>query len=193
MGVKSVQDLFLAELRDVYHAEKQAVKAMPKMARAATHPELRQAFERHLEETRGQVERLEQVFDLLDAAKRGKPCHAMEGLVEEARELMGEIEDGSVLDVAIIAAAQKMEHYEIASYGTLATLAKRLGHEEAAGLLGRTLEEEKAADARLSEVALGVANPDADDGGEVSDEEDDGEPAPAPAKKPASRAKGKAD
>jgi len=188
MSVKSVQDLFLSELRDVYHAEKQALKAMPRMAKASTHPELRQAFEQHLEETRGQVERLEQVFDMLDVAKRGKPCHAMEGLVEEAREQIGEIEDKSVLDVAIIASAQKMEHYEIASYGTLAALARQLGHEEAAGLLAQTLEEEKAADAKLSEVALSVANPQANADDEVSDDE---EKQPARGKG-GSRAKGKA-
>jgi ferritin-like metal-binding protein YciE len=161
MSIKTVQDLFLSELRDTYHAEKQAVKAMPKMAKAASHPELKQVFEQHLEETRGQVERLEQVFDLLDVPKRGKPCHAMEGLVEEAREQIGEIEDKAVLDVAIIVAAQKMEHYEIAAYGSLATLAKQLGHDEAARLLGQTLDEEKAADQKLNQVALGVANQDA--------------------------------
>ncbi len=165
MSVKTVQDLFVNELRDIYHAEKQILKALPKMAKSASHPELKQAFESHLEETRGQVERLEQVFDQLDLNKRAKPCQAMEGLIEEAKEHMSEIEDKSVLDVGMIISAQKVEHYEIAGYGSLVALARQLGHDEVAQLLEQTLEEEKAADQKLNQVALNVANKDANTGG----------------------------
>ena len=159
MGVKTVQDLFLEELRDIYHAEKQILKALPKMVRSASHPELKQAFEAHLEETRGQVDRLEQVFDELDTAKRGKRCEAMEGLLEEARSTMEEIEDKGVLDVGMIINAQKVEHYEIAGYGSLIALARQLGQDRVAQLLEVTLNEEKEADEKLSQVALSVANP----------------------------------
>jgi ferritin-like metal-binding protein YciE len=161
MPVKSIQDLFVEELRDIYHAEKQILKALPKMAKSAQHPELKQAFELHLEQTRGQVERLEQVFDQLDVPKRGKRCEAMEGLIEEARSTMEEIEDNSVLDVGMIINAQKVEHYEIAGYGSLVALANQLGHKEAASLLEQTLNEEKETDQKLNEVALRVVNPDA--------------------------------
>ncbi|MEK0084832.1 ferritin-like domain-containing protein [Benzoatithermus flavus] len=164
MPVKTVQDLFVDELRDIYHAEKQILKALPKMAKSAQHPELRQAFEQHLEQTRGQVERLEQVFDQLDVAKRGKRCEAMEGLLEEARSTMEEIEDNSVLDVGMIINAQKVEHYEIAGYGSLVALANQLGLKDAAQLLEQTLSEEKEADRKLNEVALRVANPSAREG-----------------------------
>jgi ferritin-like metal-binding protein YciE len=161
MSVKSVQDLFVNELRDIYHAEKQALKAMPRLAKAASHPELKQALERHVEETRGQVERIEQVFDMLDTGKRAKRCEAMEGLIEEARGHLEEIEDKSVLDPAIIISQQKMEHYEIAGYGSLVALAKQLGHQDAARLLEETLQEEKRTDELLTQVALNVANQDA--------------------------------
>ena len=153
MTVKTLQDLFVEELRDIYHAEKQLVKALPKMARSATHPELKEAFTAHLEETRGQVERLDQVFEQLDLAKRAKKCEAMEGLLEEARETMEEIEDDSVLDVGMIINAQKVEHYEIAGYGSLAAIAKQLGHADIAKLLTETLQEEVAADVKLGKIA----------------------------------------
>ncbi len=161
MSVKTVQDLFVEELRDIYHAERQITKALPKMAKAAKAPELRQAFELHLEQTRGQIERLDQVFEQLDLPKRGKKCEAMEGLLEEARSTMDEIEDEAVLDVGMIINAQKVEHYEIAGYGALVALAKQLGHKEAAALLAETLEEEKETDQKLSKVALTMANPQA--------------------------------
>lgn len=161
MAVKSLEDLFVDELRDIYHAEKQLVRALPKMARSASHPELKQAIEAHLEETRGQVERLDQVFEELDIAKRAKKCEAMEGLIEEARETMEEIEVDYLLDVAMIINAQKVEHYEIAGYGSLVSLAKQLGHGNVATLLAATLEEEKSADAKLNKIALTVANQDA--------------------------------
>ena len=158
MAVKSVNDLLMDELQDIYHAEKQLVKALPKMAKKAKSDQLRQAVEHHLEETKGHVQRLEQVFEKLDAKPRAKKCEAMEGLIEEAEELMGEIATPEVLDAAMIGAAQKVEHYEIASYGTLSTLAEELGHTEAARLLEQTLNEEKAADKKLNEIALSGVN-----------------------------------
>ena len=158
MAVKSVNDLLLDELRDIYHAEKQLVKALPKMAKKAKSDKLRQAFEHHLEQTKGQVDRLEQVFDKLDARSRGKRCEAMEGLVEEAQEMMEEITTPEVLDAAMIAAAQKVEHYEIASYGSVCALAEALGHGEVAKLLEQTLGEEKETDQKLNQIALSEVN-----------------------------------
>jgi ferritin-like metal-binding protein YciE len=158
MAVKSVKDLLLEELRDIYHAEKQLVRALPKMAKKAKSDELRQAFEHHLEETKGQVERLDQVFQQLDSRSSGKRCEAMEGLIEEAKEMMEEISTPEVLDAAMIAAAQKVEHYEIASYGSVQALAEALGHTEAARLLEDTLNEEKSADQKLNQIALSSVN-----------------------------------
>jgi len=158
MAVTTMQELFVEELRDIYHAEKQLVKALPKMAKAANDDELKNAIQLHLEETRGQVERLEQVFESIDVAKRGKTCEAMEGLLEEAQEMMKDVLDPEVRDAAMITAAQKVEHYEIASYGSLAALARQLGHGDAADLLAQTLGEEKAADEKLSKIALGRIN-----------------------------------
>ena len=158
MAVKSVNDLLLDELRDIYHAEKQLVKALPKMAKKAKSDELRQAFEHHLEETKGQVERLDQVFQQLDARSSGKRCEAMEGLIEEAKEMMDDVTTPEVLDAAMITAAQKVEHYEIASYGSVCALAEALGHKDAARLLEETLNEEKAADQKLNQIALSGVN-----------------------------------
>ena len=171
MPVKSMHDLFVEELRDIYHAEKQITRALPKMAKAATTPELKQAFELHLEQTRGQIERLDQVFEQLDLPKRAKKCEAMEGLLEEARAAMEEIEDATVLDVGMIINAQKVEHYEIAGYGSLVALAKQLGHDEVAQLLDETLAEEKETDRKLNEVALTVANAGAGEQAKVSQTE----------------------
>ena len=158
MAVKSVNDLLLDELRDIYHAEKQLVKALPKMAKKAKSDELRQAFEHHLEETKGQVERLDQVFQQLDARSSGQRCEAMEGLIEEAKEMMDDVTTPEVLDAAMITAAQKVEHYEIASYGSVCALAEALGHKDAARLLEETLNEEKAADQKLNQIALSGVN-----------------------------------
>jgi len=158
MAVSTMQELFVEELRDLYHAEKQLTKALPKMAKAASDEQLREAFTQHLEETRNQVERLEEVFELLDVAKRAKRCEAMEGLIEEGREMIEEVEDEAVLDVGLITAAQKIEHYEIAGYGSVVALAKALGHEDAAQRLAETLEEEKAADQKLNEIAESSVN-----------------------------------
>ncbi|MGE3294894.1 MAG: ferritin-like domain-containing protein [Geminicoccaceae bacterium] len=164
MAVTSIEDLFVNELRDIYSAEKQLTRALPRMAKAAKHPELLEAFETHLEETRGQIERLDQVFEQLDLAKRAKKCEAMEGLIEEARANMEELDDKALLDVGMIISAQKVEHYEIAGYGSLVALARQLGHKEAAGLLEQTLGEEKATDQKLNQIAASV-NADAADTG----------------------------
>ncbi len=168
MAIRTAQDLFLNELRDIYHAEKQILRALPKVARQASHPELRQALERHVEETRGQLERIEQVFEMLEVGKRAKRCEAMEGLLEEARGHMEEIEDERLLDPAMIICQQKVEHYEIAGYGSLVALANQLGHKDAAKLLEQTLNEEKQTDQKLSQIALSVANKDAQSGGKAA-------------------------
>jgi ferritin-like metal-binding protein YciE len=158
MAVKTMKDLLIDELRDIYHAEKQLTRALPKMGRAASNGQLKEAFTQHLEETRGQIERLEQVFELLDTRTRGKPCHAMEGLIEEAKEIMEMGLGPELLDVALIAAAQKVEHYEIAGYGTLVALAQASGFSEAAQLLQETLDEEKKTDQLLNKLAISDVN-----------------------------------
>ena len=160
MAAENLQELFVNELRDIYDAEKQLTKALPKMAKAAESDELRAAFEEHLDVTRTQVGRLEQVFKLLGMAARGKPCEGMKGLIAEGEEVMEEME-GSTLDAALIASAQKIEHYEIATYGTLATFAEVLEMQEAKDLLGQTLEEEKEADEKLTAIASQI-NPEAE-------------------------------
>jgi ferritin-like metal-binding protein YciE len=153
MPAKTLNDLFVHALSDVYSAEKQLTKALPKLARAATNPELAKAFKTHLEETQGQIERIDQVVESTDIKLRRVKCVAMEGLVEEGQEQIDEIEKGPILDAALIAAAQKVEHYEIATYGTLAALAKKLGYSEAMNLLLETLKEEKATDEKLTLLA----------------------------------------
>jgi len=155
---KSLHDMFVDELRDIYSAEVQMTRALPKLARSASNPELKAAFEKHLAETRGQIERLDQVFEGLDkAAKaRGKKCEAMEGLVSEAQEIMEDDLSPEALDCALIASAQKAEHYEIASYGTVIAWAKAMGHGEAEKLLSETLEEEKATDALLTRMSRNI-------------------------------------
>ena len=174
MAAENLHELFVDELKDIYDAEKQLVKALPKMAKAAESEELRAGFEEHLDITRMQVNRLEEVFKSLGMAARGKPCEGMKGLIEEGQEMMEELERGSTLDAALIASAQKVEHYEIASYGTLATFAEILGMQDAKDLLGQTLEEEKEADERLTQVA-GQINFEADaEGDEEEGEEQEG-------------------
>jgi len=167
MAAENLQELFVEELRDVYDAEKQITKALPKMAKAVESDELRAAFEEHLEITRMQIDRLEEVFKSLGLAPRGKTCDGMKGLLEEGQSHMDELE-GSTLEAALIGAAQRVEHYEIAAYGTLATWADLLGHQDAKDLLGQTLEEEKEADEKLTGIA-GQINPEAEneeEGGE---------------------------
>jgi ferritin-like metal-binding protein YciE len=164
MAKDTLQDLLVETLRDTYNAEKQLVKALPKMAKAATSDELRAAFTDHLEVTRQQVTRLEQVFQELDVPVRGKHCVAMEGLIEEGKEIMEEDHDPDVMDAGIIAAAQKVEHYEIAAYGTLRTWAEMLGFTRAAALLQQSLDEESDADEKLSQLAMTQVNVRAEEG-----------------------------
>jgi ferritin-like metal-binding protein YciE len=156
MPVTTLSDLFYDTLRDIYWAEKHLLKALPKMSKKAANPELAEALEIHRVETEGHVERLEQVFEVINKAPRAKKCEAMVGLSAEGDHVLEEVEDETVRDVGIIGAAQAVEHYEIARYGTLATWAKLLGHEDAAKLLGATLEEEKAADEILSGLAESI-------------------------------------
>ena len=158
MKLESLRELYIEELRDLYNAEKQLVKALPKMARAASAPELQTAFKEHLEQTKGHVERLEQIFKNIGKTPRGKTCKAMEGLVEEGAELMAEDIEPEVLDAGLIAAAQRVEHYEIAGYGTVRTYAKMLGEREAARLLQETLAEEGETDKKLTKLATGLIN-----------------------------------
>jgi len=154
MAIKTLVDLFIHDLSDVYSAEKQITRALPKMARAATDASLKEAFEAHLEETRGQIERLDQIVEKTEELRiRRMKCHALEGLVEEAQEIIDSVEAGPVRDAGLIGAAQKVEHYEIATYGTLTAMAKKLGFDEAAKLLAETLQEEKATDEKLNVLA----------------------------------------
>ena len=154
-------ELFLDELADVYSAEQQLIKALPKMVKAAQSDDLREAFESHLEETRGHATRLQEVAKALDESLENKTCAAMQGLIKEAGELMEEQKDSTALDAALIAAGQKVEHYEMASYGTLIAWAEELGHEKAVKVLSETLQEEEAADEKLTEIARSEANPQA--------------------------------
>jgi ferritin-like metal-binding protein YciE len=156
--MRKLEDLFLHLLKDVYYAEKQILKALPKMVKATETPELKKAFENHRKETEGQVERLEKVFKLLGKPARGVKCEAIIGLVEEGKEVMEEGEDASVIDAGLLAAQQAVEHYEIARYGTLVAWAEQLGHREAVPLLQATLKEEKATDALLSRIAESDVN-----------------------------------
>ncbi|UXA54653.1 ferritin-like domain-containing protein [Xanthomonas prunicola] len=153
MAIKTVEELFIHELSDIYSAEKQLTKSLPRLARAATEPKLKSAFETHLEETLGQIERIDQVVEVLGIKLKRIKCAAMEGLVEESREVIEDIEAGPVRDAALIGGAQKVEHYEIASYGTIAAMARQLGYVDALPLLLATLEEEKATDEKLTLLA----------------------------------------
>jgi ferritin-like metal-binding protein YciE len=154
----TLHDAFLDELRDAYDAEKQLTKALPKLAKAASSTKLRAAFESHLEETRGQVTRLERVFASLDEKVRGKHCDGVAGIIEEGKSVMEEDFDDTTMDACLIASGQRAEHYEMAAYGTLVAWARAMGHTEAADLLQQTLDEEKAADAKLSTLAEGGIN-----------------------------------
>jgi ferritin-like metal-binding protein YciE len=153
MPTKDLQDALLEEMRDMLSAEKQITKALRKMARKASHDELREGFEEHLEQTEGQIERLERAFETLEQKPRSKRCEAMEGILEEGEHVMEQAEKGDVLDAMMIAAAQKVEHYEIASYGTMRTWAKMLGFKEAERLFRETLDEEKQTDSKLTKMA----------------------------------------
>ena len=158
MALDSLQDLFLDELKDVLNAEKQLVQALPRMAKAAQSPKLQQAFTKHLRETEGHVERLERIFQSLGETARGKKCKGMEGLIEEGKEILEEEGQPEVIDAALISAAQRVEHYEIAAYGCLRTYAQLLGNTEADRLLQQTLAEEEATDKALTALGEGGIN-----------------------------------
>jgi ferritin-like metal-binding protein YciE len=175
----TMHDAFLEELRDTYDAEKQLIKALPKMAKAASSAELRTAFETHLEETRGHVDRLEQVFGSLEEKVRGKHCEGIAGIIEEGKSIMGEDFDEAAMDACLIAAGQRAEHYEMAAYGTLVAWARAMGHTEAADLLQETLDEEKAADETLTTLAEGGINQEAAENAHPSGEEEEGDERPA--------------
>jgi ferritin-like metal-binding protein YciE len=158
MKLASLRDLYVSELKDLHSAENQILKALPKMAEAASSSELQDAFREHLEQTKVHVQRLEQIFDKLDTSPKGKKCLAMEGLIEEGKELTEEDVDPEVLDAGLISAAQKVEHYEMAGYGCVRTYAQLLGDDEAAGLLQQTLREESETDKKLTALADAVIN-----------------------------------
>lgn len=162
MKLNTLADLLHHELKDLYSAENQLVKALPKMAKAATNSKLKAAFQSHLEQTKGQVERLDEIAKLLEKSLTGHKCKAMEGLVEEGADLIAEDADENVRDAGLIGAAQRVEHYEIAGYGTARTLAEQLGHDEIAELLEETLDEEKETNESLTELATTAVNADAE-------------------------------
>lgn len=171
MSLATLHDLMVHELKDLYSAERQLVKALPAMAKKATSTELRTAITNHLAETEEQVSRLEQIFESLDESPRGQKCEAMEGLIEEGKSLMEEDADPDVLDAGLIVAAQKVEHYEIATYGAVCEYARMMGHTDVASLLEQTLDEEKNADALLSKLAEGGINALAERDGGMGDDE----------------------
>jgi ferritin-like metal-binding protein YciE len=159
MDIDTLQKLFVHELKDLYSAENQILEALPKMAKKASNPELRQAFEQHRSQTEEQVRRLEQIFDATEFEPSGQKCRGMEGLIEEGEDVMEDAEDDDVRDAGMIAAAQRVEHYEIAAYGTARTYARMLGNEEAARLLQQTLDEEGETDKKLTRLAESRVNP----------------------------------
>ncbi len=171
----TLHDAFVDELRDTYDAERQLTKALTKLAKAARSPQLREAFETHLEETQGQIDRLEQVFDSLDEKVRGKHCEGIAGIIEEGKAIMEEDFDDETMDACLIGAGQRAEHYEMAAYGTLVAWARAMGHSDAADLLQQTLDEEKAADEKLSSLAEGGINQGAADAAhpETAEEEEE--------------------
>lgn len=171
MSIDNLQDLMTEELRDMYHAETQLVKALPKMAQTASTPALKQAFENHLKQTQHQVERIETIFDRLGGSPKGKRCKGMEGILEEGEEVLEEEGPAGVIDAALIAAAQRVEHYEIAAYGCIRSYAEVLGLDEVADLVEQSLDEEEAADKLLSELAESEINGLALQGTEADDEE----------------------
>jgi ferritin-like metal-binding protein YciE len=157
-GIKTMEDLFTHQLRDIYYAEKQIVKSLPDMIEKASDPQLKQGFQTHLRETENHVKRLDQVFQLTGQKAQGVDCPAIDGILKEAKEVAGEVDKKTVLDAALIAAAQAVEHYEMTRYGTLIAWAKQLGHNDVVTLLNQTLEEEKATDKKLTSVAESQVN-----------------------------------
>ena len=173
----TLHEMMLDEIKDLYHAEKQLTKALPKMAKAATHEDLREAFQTHLEETQEQIARLEEVFEALGEKPKAKPCAGMAGIIQEGQDTMQEDADGAVMDAALIAAAQRAEHYEIGAYGTCIEWARLMGHTEVVALLEQTLEEEKATDKKLTQLAESEINQAAlaEGGHEDGEEEEENE------------------
>ena len=172
MTQKTLKELYVDELRDLYDSEQQLIKSLPKMVKAANSDELSSGFEEHLEQTKGHVNRLEEICEQLDITPKGKKCAAMEGLIEEGKELMEEDAGTSILDAGLIAAAQKVEHYEIASYGSVRTWAEQLELEEVVQLLQETLDEEKETDEKLTQLAVSAVNEEADAGENDDDDEE---------------------
>ena len=156
MSVDTMEKLFVDELKDLYSAENQITKALPKLAKASTSEDLRAAFESHLGETEEQIKRLEEIFTMLDVSPKGKTCVAMKGLLEEGSEVLEDTQEGAVRDAAMISAAQRVEHYEMAGYGSVRTYAELLGQDEIVALLSETLEEEKSADSKLTEISKSI-------------------------------------
>jgi ferritin-like metal-binding protein YciE len=188
----TLHDAFIDEMRDTYDAEKQLLKALPKLAKAASAPGLRTAFETHLEETRGHVQRLEQAFASLDEKPRGKHCDGIAGIIEEGKSVMEEDFDESTMDACLIASGQRSEHYEMAAYGTLVAWARAMGHAQAADLLQQNLDEEKAADEKLTALAEGGINQEAasqahPNGGGDSDDDEEEERAPRSSRQKAAK------
>jgi ferritin-like metal-binding protein YciE len=179
----TLHDAFIDELRDTYDAEKQLTKALPKLAKASSNPKLRQAFESHLEETRGHIDRLEQVFEGLGEKARGKHCDGIAGIIEEGKSIMEEDFDEITMDACLIAAGQRAEHYEMGVYGTLVAWAEAMGHDDAARLLQETLDEEKATDEKLSQLAESGINQSAAEAAHPADEEQSTAADAAPAKR----------
>ena len=171
-GVESLDELLQDELKDLYDAEKQLTKALPKLAKKASNEELRQAFEEHLRQTEQHIERLEQAFEQLDVPAKGKKCEGIRGILQEGESQLREAEDDATRDALMIASAQKVEHYEIAAYGTVRTWANRLGRNEVASLLEETLEEEKETDKKLTQIAESIVNPEAAEGAGEGEEEE---------------------
>jgi ferritin-like metal-binding protein YciE len=192
MAVAStLHDAFIDELRDAYDAEKQLTKALPKLAKAASSSELRSVFEKHLEETRGHVTRLEQVFESIDERAKSKHCEGIAGIVEEGKSIMGEDFEGTTMDACLVAAGQRAEHYEMAAYGTLVAWARAMGHVEAADLLQQTLDEEKAVDRKLTALAEDGINQDAADEAHQGEDEHGRRPQPVRVRRTSARSIGR--
>jgi ferritin-like metal-binding protein YciE len=188
----TLHDAFIDELRDTYDAERQLTKALAKLAKTARAPALREAFESHLEETRGQIERLDQVFESLDEKARGKHCDGIAGIIEEGKSIMEQDFDDTTMDACLIAAAQRAEHYEMAAYGTLVAWARAMGHTQAADLLQETLDEEKAADEKLTGLAEGGINQGAAEAAHPGEDEEPAAVGAGMRKAPAAKAKSSA-
>ena len=184
MKIDTLETLFVEELKDIYDAEKRLVKAIPKMAKAASSEELKQALQEHLEVTKGHVARLEEVFESVGVAAKAKTCPGMKGLIEEGEEVIGEDAEENMMDAAIIGAAQRVEHYEIAAYGTVRTFAEKLGNDQAVELLQQTLDEEKEADEKLSQISEQLLQNmgEMEGSGEMDEEQDEESSSPKPSR-----------